>query len=274
MSADAKRPLETTGRLLVRSGIEIERILAEVRERGWLLAACPQAGELLFLSRLLHTDPEANAIMVACSEFKHNNEALLACRSVTFRCNHGGTLLEFVASNPDAVTYEGGSAFRLSYPAAVLLLQRRALPRYVVPPEVPLRCEIDWGPISFDAQVVDLSRDGLGAIVFDLYIRIDPGTVFSRARVICPHRKPVVIDMEVRHVTKVLLPDGKPANRAGCRFVGERRDLDDLIRLFITELEVPPPISRTGRNAGIARSRRAVTRPTRPARNLRRGRDD
>jgi c-di-GMP-binding flagellar brake protein YcgR len=241
MCADRKRPLETTGRLLIRSSIEIERILGEVRDRGWLLAAYPHGGEVLFLSRLLHTDPESKTIIVACSDLRNNNEALLACHSVMFRCNHDGALLEFVASNPDAIAYEGGPAIHLNYPVAVVLLQRRELPRYVLPPGVPLRCEIDWGPISFDAEVVDISREGVGAIVYDLYIRIDPGTVFKRARIIHPQRRPAIVDVEVRYVKKVLLPDGKPANRAGCRFVGGRQDLDDLIRLFITELEAPAP---------------------------------
>jgi hypothetical protein len=69
-----------------------------------------------------------------------------------------------------------------------------------VPPSVPLRCDLPLGPASLAASAA------------------------------------VRADLEVRDVTRVALPDGRPANRAGCRILAHDKDLEELIRLFVTEL--------------------------------------
>jgi hypothetical protein len=46
-----------------------------------------------------------------------------------------------------------------------------------------------------------------------------------------------MVDIEVRHVTRVTLPDGKRATRIGCRILAAPGDLEELIRLFIIDLQ-------------------------------------
>lgn len=207
-----------------------------MRDHADLVTANIESGEVLFMSRLLRVEPGQGFMVLACAEQKHANSALLAERVVTFRCNHRGTHYEFAAGAPHEVQHDGAPAIQLTLPVAVVALQRRAQPRTAVPPRVPLRCEIRLGPVSFDASVVDVSIGGIGSLVYDAGIRVDPGTQITRVHIRHPQREPVVVDLEVRYVTRVLLPDGRRANRAGCRILGTSKDIEDLIGLFVTEL--------------------------------------
>ena len=123
----------------------------------------------------------------------------------------------------------------LDFPDALVALQRRAHARGGVPP-VPLRCEVQVGVLSFDAHVVDISLSGLGALIYDPGIHLEPGTVLKGARILHPERRPVLVDLELRYMRPVTLPDGSAAVRAGCRLLASRRVIEDLMRLFVTEL--------------------------------------
>jgi c-di-GMP-binding flagellar brake protein YcgR len=212
------------------------RALDAMREDGDAVAASLESGEALFLSRLLEVEPRQGTLVLACSDHKHANSALLAVRRVRLRCNHRGAHYEFSADEPRETEFQGQAALRLQLPDALVAFQRRAHARFAVPPRVPLRCEISLGALSFDADVVDVSLGGIGALVYDDRIRLDPGTRIERARIRHPLRAPVVADLEIRHVSRVLLPDGRAANRAGCRILAAAADLEDLIRLFVTQL--------------------------------------
>ena len=226
---------DKTGTLLLRSGIEIGETFEAMRASGSVLAATLGDDELPFLSRVLHADRRGDSLVVACSDSKHANSALLARDAVTWCCNHGGEHFEFVAAAPRETLLDGKPAIRFAFPQALLRAQRRAHARYAVPPRVPLACLVEWGPMTFEAKVVDISRKGVGTIVVDPGVRLEPGTRLPRARISHPLRS-VIVGLEVRHVRKVVLPDGRPALRAGCRFIGAPRDIGDLVALFVTEL--------------------------------------
>ena len=201
------------------------------------LSASLPPDDTLFLSRLLHVDPEAGSIVVAWSTTKEANLAILATRRVTFSCNHEGAQYEFLATEPNESDHGGQPGIRFAFPGALLVLHRRAHKRYAVPPQVPLSCEISLGPIAFDAKVVDISLKGIGAIVYDAGIQLEPGMLLRRTRIIQPRGRPVVVDLEVRHISRITLPEGRAAHRAGCRFIGAASEIEGLIRFFVTDLD-------------------------------------
>lgn len=232
--------LATTGRLLVRSGIEIGRTLEAMLADGDPITAVWQEGERLFLSRLLRVEPIEGWFVVAFSATPEANRALLAFSSVTFACNHRGAHYNLVATAPCAVEHESSPAIRFAFPLALYAHQRRAQPRIPPPARIPLRCEIPWGPLSFDAEVVDVSLDGIGALIYDASIHLPTGTRLAAVRILHPERSPVIVDLEVRYSRPTTGRDGVPAIRSGCRFLGASEDLGDLIRLFVTELDLKP----------------------------------
>lgn len=219
----------------MRSAIEMVHLLEAVRAAGD--AVTSEAGEHMFLSRVLKVDADEGFMLLACSDHKPANRALLLERAVTFRISHRSRHVEFLCRGLHEVMFQGGAAIQAAFPVAIVVRQRRDHARFKVPSSLSLLCEISAGALSFDCEVVDVSLGGIGTLVYEPDIRIEPGMVFHRARIRHPQRPPVLVDLEVRHVTRVMRPEGRPAHRAGCRIIGGAKDLEDLMRLFVTELD-------------------------------------
>lgn len=235
-SPDLTGRLYVTGQLLVRSGIEIGRLLDAMREDGDAVTANLHAGGL-FMSRLLEVDTDAENLLLAYAEHKPANAAALAARNVTFRCFHRGAQYGFTASQPRNATFAGEPAIRFAFPSEVLAMQqRRATQRVQIPKHAPLHCEFLVGEVALEAKVADISLDGMGSLIYNGSVRLAPGMRLERVRILHPQHAVVLVGLEVRHVTRVLLPDGKPATRVGCRIVSARSDLEKLIRLFVIDL--------------------------------------
>ena len=79
-SPDITSRLATTGRLLVRSGIEIGRILDSMLEDGDTVTG-NLPSQVLFLSKLLYVEPIRGYMLLAYSDHKAANTAALAARS-------------------------------------------------------------------------------------------------------------------------------------------------------------------------------------------------
>ena len=231
---------DETGQLLVRSGIEIGRTLQAMQSAGDTLSAELASEEHLFITRLLQIDAQNGTMSIGWSESKEANALILEMQSVAFRANHEGLHFRFIADHPREASFGSRSVIQLSLPRAMLAVQRRALPRYTVPPAIPLRCEIILGPMSFDALVVDVSLGGIGAIVYDPSIRLDPGMTIPRAKILLPPHAPVLAALEVRHIQTVTDADGTVIKRAGCRFIAPSAGIEALVRLFVAAVEAAP----------------------------------
>ena len=105
-----------------------------------------------------------------------------------------------------------------------------------MPATVALICEMRIGALSLEAAVVDISLGGLGTLVYDSRIRLEPGMRVERARILHGANDPVTVQLEITNVTEVKDRDGRPANRAGCVIRGSRQTLEDLVRMFISDL--------------------------------------
>ena len=237
---DLAARLDETGQLLVRSGIEIVHTLEAMQAAGDSLSAELESEEHLFISCLLEVDTRNGTMTIAWSESKEANAGMLEKHSVAFSANHEGLHLRFMAENPRQTDFGNRSAIQLSLPKAMLAAQRRVLPRYQVPPTVPLRCEISLGPMSFEAMVVDVSLGGIGAIVYDPAIRLEVGMIIPRARILLPAHVPVLAALEVRHLRTETRADGTVVNRAGCRFIAPSAAIEALVRLFLAAIQAAP----------------------------------
>jgi c-di-GMP-binding flagellar brake protein YcgR len=234
-SPDITSRLSTTGQLLVRSGIEIGRLLdAMAHDRSAVTAQVPP--QLLFLSQLLYVEPVRGYMMLSYSDHKPANSAALSARSLTFRCNHRGAQFAFTGEGPRQAAHKGEPCIQCVLPTAILGTQRRTSGRVQVPAQAPVTCDLRMGLISFPGKVVDVSLDGIGTLLTDPTIPLCAGTRLENARIRHPEREPFYVDFDVRYVTRVTLPNGERASRVGCQVVGSREVLEELIRLFIIDL--------------------------------------
>lgn len=225
----------TTGQLLVRSGIEIERVLKAMVEDA--VAVTAKLPNVMFLSRLLSLDALHRQLTLAFSDHKPGNSALLSARSVTFTCNHRGAQYAFACTKPHQVTHAGQPAIRMGAPPLVLAMQHNHRGHATrLPSEPDVRCELWLGVISFEARLVDMSLDGKAFLVGDDAIPVCAGTRLQGVR-ISDGGRPLVADILVDHVGAAALANGKRGTRIGCRIVADPERLERIIRLFVIEMQ-------------------------------------
>jgi len=217
--------------------MEIGRILDSMLEDRDTVTANLQS-QMLFLSRLLYVEPVKGYMLLSYCDHKPTNTAVLAARAVTLRCNHRGAQFAFSSGKPSHNTHSGQPCIQCGLPTAMLAMQqRRANQRVQVPVQAPVDCDVRMGVLSFDAKVVDVSLDGIGTLVSDGTIPLCAGTRLERARIRHPQHEPIFVDLEVRYVSRVTLANGERASRIGCKILSSPEDLEELIRLFIIDLQ-------------------------------------
>ncbi|HVJ23681.1 MAG TPA: flagellar regulator YcgR PilZN domain-containing protein, partial [Burkholderiales bacterium] len=185
----------TTGQLLVRSGIEIGRILNTMVEDAAAVTA--RLPNVMFLSRLLSFDARHQQLTLAFSEHKTGNSALLSARSVTFMCNQRGAQYAFACTRPHQVVQAGQPAIGMAAPPIVLAMQPNHRGHATrLPSEPDVRCELWIGVISFEVRMVDMGLDGRAFLVGDDAIPVCAGTRLQRVR-ISDGGRPLVVDVLV-----------------------------------------------------------------------------
>lgn len=224
--------------VLYRSHIEIARVLRLLEREGSMVSAHVAHGERLYITRVVHVDLDAGYFIIAFSDEKPANAALLGDETVVFRANVKQTRVEFSASHPSDSVYDDKPAIRLAFPQVLAQIQRRRFPRYSVPADVSLRCIADSaGVMPFEARISDISLGGLGAVLYDAGIQLPSGTVLPDCRIVVPGHEPVLVDIEVCYTKPVQLDDGTLANRSGVRFVRPKKQIEELVKIFVVDLE-------------------------------------
>jgi c-di-GMP-binding flagellar brake protein YcgR len=235
-SANISARLATTGRLLVRSGIEIGRILDSMLEDGDTVSASlpPQ---LMFLSKLIRVEPANGTMLLAYSDNKKANQAALAARSLVLRCNHRGAQFAFSGDRPRYAADAGEPCIQCGLPATLLGMQQRAGREGIrAPAEAVVRCDLRMGERVYASKLIDVSLDGICALIADPAIPLRAGTRLEGARIRHAQAEPFQVDLEVRDATRITLPEGRLASRVGCKLLAPRGVLEDLIRLFVIDL--------------------------------------
>lgn len=225
---------ERTGRITY-SPSEIKRILELFVTRQVPIAAHLRAAELLFVSRLRHVDPLGQFIVIDASASEEANAQLLVRPRCTFYVSTAAWHVEFVAADPQAISHRNAPAIRLKFPEVLVDLDKRAHIRSEVSPQISMRCVADAaGVLSFEGRISDISHGGVGFLVYDPSITLEPGTVLRGCRIEPVARKPLIVDLEVRYSQLVKLSDGTRVKRSGCRFIDPpevlKRFVDDLLR--------------------------------------------
>ena len=213
-----------------RSPSEITRILETLAARNEPLSAHLQAGELLFTSRLRIVDPVASCILIEPSPDEAANAALLSRPRCSFFASPPGSHVEFVAADPENIVHGGKPAIRLKFPEVLVDRQRREHDRAGVEAQIPLECLADAGGVlSFKGSLVDVSVGGLGFLIYDASITLEPGTVLKGCRIGADDTSPLILDLEVRYSEMISLADGTRAERSGCRIVEHPETLKEFV---------------------------------------------
>lgn len=219
--------------LMSRNTEEIARILASLHAEAKPISTTLGSNDLEFSSQLLFIDPDRHYIVVAAPDGETRSSALLSRSLLNFVCEFSGWRIEFAAADPQRTTLAGKAAIRLNFPEVMVRQQRRAEPRVLVPPIQPLSCVADaQGFAPFEGKIVDIAHGGIGFLLYPSDITLEPGTVLKGCRVQRHDKTSIVVDLEVRYSTPVVLADGSHAHRSGCVFLNPTREVMDLIASF------------------------------------------
>lgn len=222
---------------LLRSRIEIVALLQSIVDGGQPLLSEHQVHDHLFVAALHRVSDAGSFIEVAFSDNKVANAEVFAAGAVAFGASHLRGYIRFLACHP-VVELQPRPLIRFDLPEVLYIEQRRLNKRIRVVPEAGLHCLADdGGYLSFDAKVVDIGLAGLGVLVHDEAINLAPGTRLKRCRIDLPAGRVATVDIEVIQSTGIVLLDGSAARRVSCRFIGGPEALDELLRVFVLDLE-------------------------------------
>ena len=224
--------------LLFHSRIEICRIMQLLATEHSPVTAEIKNGHP-FSSHILSVDVGANRFAISFSAHKAINAMALNSPSVEFTATDRQDLhFTFAGTAPEETLIDGEHAIQFALPKSLLLHNRREYKRNVLDDGISLRCIADEaGFIPFESHVTDVSHDGLGCLIYDLDVKLEPHAVLKGCRIITPDGDAVVADMELRHITSIPLPDGTFAHRAGFRFLQKPEGNSKLVDLFIEDLD-------------------------------------
>lgn len=223
--------------VLYLSRMEICRILQELSENGSSIIAEIGTG-WTFVSHILLVDSRMDIFVISYCANKLLNSEVLELPALTFTASYQDAHLVFEASCPVETQFDGHPAIQFAVPKALTYYRRREYSRIRIPAEISLRCIADAGGfIPFESRIVDISQDGLGILIYDCDIKLEPETILKGCRIIIPGGKAIVADVIVRHVTRIQLQDGTQASRAGLRFIQKSDEIAELVNLFIQNLD-------------------------------------
>ena len=231
--ADAKQATH----VLLRSRIEIVKLLEAAGDAGVQVVACLRDNKGLFISRLLGLSSDKNHLLIGYSDNKAANNQILAAGGVTLWVNYKSSYVEFLACHA-VEDFEAGTMICFDIPDALFIQQRRSYHRIALIPGVPLTCLADGdGIMPFSAKVIDVGIGGLGAMVYSKSIKLTPGTLLKGCRITLPDLSQTTVDISIRQVGEIALFEGAPAYRAGCSFVGSRDVIESLVKVFMLDME-------------------------------------
>jgi len=172
-----------------------------------------------FRARLRLVDRARRLLVLDRCSNEAANMALVAQPRAELRAEWGEWRIAFVAGNPVTFSHEGTAAIRLDFPESVEIGRRRIYER-TPDPLPPLRCLAEAsGTVILETSVKDMSLGGLGLDVDIVASELKPGMFLAACRLECPGWEPAIVDLEVRHTTTAIQPDGSRSTRIGCRFV-------------------------------------------------------
>jgi c-di-GMP-binding flagellar brake protein YcgR len=221
---------------LYRSHIEICRLLQELAANRSSLFI--EFESKTVESRILRVHAEEGHFDCAYGANKRLNGKMFKAPSLKATSHLPNADLVFEVSNPAETELDGEPALRFALPDVLIRYHGRKTPRFSIDGEASLRCIADtYGVLPFEAHITDISHDGLGGIVFDRDVRLKPGVVLRRCRILIPDGRAIVADLSVRHMTATTFPDGTPAFRAGFRFIQAPAEIPELINFFNQDFE-------------------------------------
>lgn len=219
---------------LVRSKTEVLRLLNEISARGTLLAVSFPQADCAAVTSLIYVDQPSNMLLLEYPpEWRSMIERGDGDDSIMLACVHDDARIQFQAGRGTVVDLDGVPVVAVTIPEFMWRFQRRDAPRQKVS---GLTMTLNLGFLECDAEVTDLSMDGVGVFNCDSEVRLEAGEVLRDCKIAIPGAGRIAVDLTVQHQTPMSVPGSGKTTRVGCQFTGLNDRTRQLIAHYLNAL--------------------------------------
>jgi c-di-GMP-binding flagellar brake protein YcgR len=229
-------PVDAVGdddKFRIRSRMEIVGLLRAVSKHREIVTVQFGGGQDFVVSAVLAVNPDYEELVLDYGADEAAMQRLFRAPRLRLSTQLDHVRVSFNAEAAEAVSFEGGKAFRVRLPESLLRFQRRDAYRLKIPLGRPLMCHVpapgDGTPLAI--KVRDISVAGVGLTDYPASLVLGMGTVLAGCRINLPDLGPLIADIEVMHVTQ------GEVRRCGCRFRNLPLPMANLIQRYITRVE-------------------------------------
>lgn len=211
---------------LVRSKTEVVHLLGQIKACGTLIALSFPRADDAAVTTIIYVDEASNMLLLECPpEWRSMMEN--GGDSVMLACVHDDAKIQFQGSMGTVADLNGAPVVGLDIPEFMWRFQRRDTPRQQV---TGLTITLNLGFSEFDANVTDLSEDGVGMFNCGGDVRLEAGEELRDCAIAIPGMGRIPVNLTVQHQTPLSERGGGNTTRVGCQFSG----LSDSTRQLIT----------------------------------------
>ena len=230
---------------------EILITLRAMEKRRIVVTVYLDEGTQFFLSSIVAVDEKSGLIFLDPSNQPTNNKVAGLAKTITLSAALDRVKIQMRLSALSSSKVEGKPAFSVALPTRILRLQRREFFRLETPHFAPLRCKMavkrENSIEAFDLPLFDISGGGLSLIAkIEKAEKFSLGELIPDCRLEIPGESVLSVNLRVREILKIELPNGDQQLRLGCEFVSLPGTRLTLIERYITRLERERKAKSTG----------------------------
>lgn len=219
----------------VYSAVEIAALLERMKAADTSITVYFDRGNAFSLTSLLAVQSPGTLVF----DSVRDERRLLAAESLTFVGFIDSIKVQFSTGKAEAVTFEGGEAFRVRLPERLLRLQRRDAFRVRTLAGKPAYCLVPYGPDGRQyekLQLLDISVGGVAVVTQPQRFQLPQGKRIADCYLDLPGIGSVGVSLQVRHVEPAT--DGKGGGTAGCEFFDVGSQARNQIQRYVNQLDL------------------------------------
>ena len=242
---------EVYGEYIHSNRQEILITLRALEKRRTVVTVYLDEGTQFFLSSIVAVDEKSGLIFLDPPNQPSNNKVASLAKTITLSAALDRVKIQMRLSALSSSKVEGKPAFSAALPTRILRLQRREFFRLETPHFAPLRCKMavkrENSIEAFDLPLFDISGGGLSLIAkIEKAESFSLGELIPDCRLEIPGESVLSVNLRVREILKIELPNGDQQLRLGCEFVSLPGTRLTLIERYITRLERERKAKSTG----------------------------
>lgn len=218
---------------------DIVAVLRQLARRPELITAYFNHGKESINTAVLRVDPDRGELDLDPSRDPAVNRRALEAGTLVCMARDNNVSVRFRVNSVREKEGSDGPVLRAPLPDSLYRLQRREYFRVPTAVAKPVACRIPAGDgESYTFRAMDLSLGGVGIVDAHMSLSLSLRDVFSDCEVEIPGRNPLVVDLEVRNISRHMFRDGTVGRRVGLAFRNLSTNGSTLLQRYLQRLQI------------------------------------